>query len=91
MMIYNFIRVIVYYALGFILGWAAYELIDVHPAHAPGPRELIIFFTLVGGVAWFLTTMVSYIRTRAAEKKVAVLAHLLVFAACALYVLIMVN
>lgn len=83
-MMIRFILVLLYYAAGFLLAWAAYVAIDFHYAHAPGPRELIVFITLLGGVTWFMVTVARYTSTRTAERKATILAHLAVFAACAI-------
>jgi hypothetical protein len=87
----RFLWVILYYIGGFALAWAAYAAEETHYAHGPGPRELIVLLTLIGGVCWFVVTLASYVNTRTAEKKAALLAHVLVFVSITIFAYFLFN
>lgn len=83
--------VFLYYALGFIAAWIAYESEETHYAHGPGLRELIIFLTLLIGFIWFVVAIVRYSDNRSQTLKGGILAHITVFIGFAIFLFFLAN
>jgi hypothetical protein len=90
-MLKGLFSVIVYYAAGFALAWLVYAAEETHYAHGPGPRELIVFLTLVIGVVWFLRTIVQYSISKSEKSKGGMLGHLIVLFGFAVFLFFITN
>jgi hypothetical protein len=85
------LSVFLYYALGFIIAWIAYESEETHYAHGPGLRELIVFLTLLIGFVWFAIAIVRYSKNRSQISKGSILAHITVFFGFAIFLFFLAN
>jgi hypothetical protein len=90
-MLKGLLSVFVYYAAGFALAWLVYAAEDTHYAHGPGPRELIIFLTLVIGVVWFVRTIVQYSISKSEKSKGGMLGHFIVLFGFAVFLFFITN
>jgi hypothetical protein len=90
-MLKGIIHVSIYYCIGLLVAWGVYSMEETHYAHGPGPRELIVFLTLIGGAMWFMVAIARYISNRTEKLKGVVMTHFFVFVAVTIFIIIILN
>jgi hypothetical protein len=86
------IQSVIFYGTGFGMAALSYAIVGNPYIHAPGLHHIIVFSTLVIGLAWTIASIfLYYFKAKTKKTKYVIIINTIILSSCFLYILYLIN